>query len=247
MEQYSLEEVRTWLQEAADESYREFNRRLLPGVPDVLGVRMPQLRKLAGKIVRWDVQKLLAQMEQAWRQGNLCHEERLLWAMILGKSLKKDWQEAEQRIREFVPVINNWAVCDCFCGDLKIAGKFPEAMWELLGSWQRSKEEYESRFAMVMMLNHFVREEWAAPAFEVLDHFQGEGYYAKMGAAWALAEYYVRLPQLTAPYLLRSRLDDWTYNQGLQKICQSLRPDRKSKEWIRSLKRKKTAVKVPES
>ena len=65
-------------------------------------------------------------------------------------------------------------------------------------------------------------------------------YYSNMAAAWALSLYYLKFPEDTLAYLKESRLDDWTYNKALQKICESLRPSPETREMIRSMKRKKS-------
>ncbi len=46
------EEIRARLLELADPGYREFHGKLLPGTDNILGVRVPALRKLAKEIVR---------------------------------------------------------------------------------------------------------------------------------------------------------------------------------------------------
>ena len=58
-----------------------------------------------------------------------------------------------------------------------------------------------------------------------------------MAAAWALSLYYLKFPEETLSYLKVSRLDDWTYNKTLQKICESLRPSPEIRKMIRSMKR----------
>ena len=124
-------EIRRRLEELAEPGYRDFNRKLLPGVEDMLGVRTPALRRLAREITKGDWRGYVGQVRTAWRQGEACHEERLLWGMVVGIGAGA-WEEAAAYIRDFVPVIDNWAVCDSFCGTLKIAGKHKEEMWGLL-------------------------------------------------------------------------------------------------------------------
>ena len=236
-ERFTRQEICRELEALREDSYQAFMEKSIPGARDVLGVRMPALRRMAARMARGEWRDWAEEMKQAWKQGKLSHEERLLWAMVLGKGCR-DWEETARWIRDFVPVIHNWAVCDCFCSGLKITADFREQAWELLGPYLRSRDEYESRFGAVMLLNYYVTLEWAHQGLEALDHFQGEGYYAKMGAAWALAEYFVRLPEVTWPYLQVSRLDEWTYNKALQKICESLRPDTETKKRIRALRRR---------
>ena len=46
-----VEEVRQELMRLADEDYKAFHSRLLPGTENILGVRVPELRKLAKRMV----------------------------------------------------------------------------------------------------------------------------------------------------------------------------------------------------
>lgn len=232
--------VRSRLEELAEPGFRDFNQKLLPGVEDMLGVRTPQLRRMAGEIVRsgnsgrW--REYIAQVKEAWKKGEACYEERMLWGMVIG-CCRQPWETVEPLVREFVPVIDNWAVCDCFCNSLKPAGSCRDQVWEFLQAYLKSGEEYENRFGAVMLLCYYVDEDYVEAALHSLDQIKNKGYYAKMAVAWAVSIFYVKLPEAVLPYLKDNRLDDWTHNKALQKICESLRTDRETKAMIRGLKR----------
>lgn len=233
-------EIRSRIEALAECDYRAFNMKLLPGVTDVLGVRSPALRKLAREIARADWRSYISQVKAAWEAGEACYEERLLWGMVVGYGAR-EWEEAAACIRAFVPAIDNWAVCDIFCGTLKIAEKYPEDMWELLLPYLQSDREYECRFGAVMLLNHFAKEAYAERALKALDQIRNMDYYCRMAVAWALSIFFVEMPDRVMPYLEQNHLDDWTYNKALQKICESLRPDSETKAAIRGMKRKGAA------
>lgn len=235
--EYTKEAVRKQLLELAEPDYREFNRKLLPGVPDVLGVRMGNIRALAKKIARRELGEFAAWAEKAAGAGELCHEERLLWGLVIGLG-SKTWQEAAPLVSRFVPFIDNWAVCDGSCGGLKAAGTCRREVWEFLGPYLGSEKEYENRFGAVMLLSYFADREYAKEGLKRLEGMKSQGYYAKMAAAWAVSVYYVKLPEMVLPYLKESRLDDWTYNKAIQKICESLRPSGEEKEMLRKMKRR---------
>ena len=80
-------EIRRRLEELAEPGYRDFNCKLLPGVEDMLGVRTPALRRLAREIAKGDWRGYVDQVRTAWQQGEACHEERLLWGMVVGAPL----------------------------------------------------------------------------------------------------------------------------------------------------------------
>lgn len=229
-------EIRRRLEALAEPGYRDFNKRLLPGVEDVLGVRTPALRKLAREIAKGDWRGYTDQVRAAWEQGQACYEERLLWGMAVGCGARR-WEEAAEYIRGFVPAIDNWAVCDGFCSTLKIAEKHREEMWEFLAPYLASELEYECRFGAVMLLSYYIDEAYVDRALAALDRIKSQAYYSRMAVAWALSIFYVKMPERVMPYLRQNHLDDWTYNKALQKICESLRIDAETKALIRSMKR----------
>ena len=233
-------EIRRRLEALAEPGYRDFNKKLLPGVEDVLGVRMPALRKLAREIARGNWKRYAKQVLAAWQRGEACHEERLLWGMAVGYGAGT-WEEAAEAIRGFVPAIDNWAVCDSFCSSLKIAARYQDNMWELLAPYLDSEKEYECRFGAVMLLNYYIDEAYVDRALAALDQIKSRAYYSSMAVAWALSMFYVKMPERVMPYLRQNRLDDWTYNKALQKICESLQADAETKALIRGMKRRAPA------
>lgn len=73
----------------------------------------------------------------------------------------------------------------------------------------------------------------------VLNREYSQGYYAQMAAAWTMAESFVTFPYETMQILKnRCKMDIWTYNKALQKICESHTPDEEVKSYIKEMKRK---------
>jgi len=57
-----------------------------------------------------------------------------------------------------------------------------------------------------------------------------------MAVAWAISLCFVKFEEKTMNYLKNNKLDDFTYNKSLQKICESLRVDKDTKAIIKSMK-----------
>lgn len=228
---FSTEEVRERLKALADPKYREFHSSLLPGTENVLGVRTPDLRKLAKEIQKHDWKMFLTENDRTW------YENDILQGLVIAGA-KMDSQERLSRIREFLPRIENWAVCDIFCGSLKDADRYPELYWEFLQPCFRSEKPYELRFAVVMLLSHFMKKEYLERAFALLDKIHHEDYYVRMAVAWAVSVYFIHFQTETFAYLKENSLDDWTYNKALQKIVESYRVSPETKARIRAMKRK---------
>ena len=225
------EKIRKELEIIAEENYRIFAAKLIPNIDNLLGVRLPKLRKIAKKIVQLDYEYYLAM------DNHLYFEEVMLQGMIIGE-IKLPWTERSRYVKQFISKIDNWSVCDSFCCGLKFEVSEKELVWQFLQSYFASDKPYDIRFAVVMLLFYFVDDEYAQKAFTLFDQIKNDDYYVKMAVAWAISIYFRELPTLTMSYLQKNQLDDWIYNKALQKITESLKVDSSTKIIIRSMKRK---------
>ena len=53
-------ELRSCLEEMAEKEYKEFSASLIPGVDNMLGIRLPKLRKLAKELAKEDWKEYLS-------------------------------------------------------------------------------------------------------------------------------------------------------------------------------------------
>lgn len=215
----------------AEKDYKEFSASLIPNINNVIGVRIPTLRQIAREVFKKYGEQCLIPCKTEFM------EEIMIRGMIIGL-LKKEADDVLDYVKNFVPQIDNWAVCDIFCGSLKFTIKNKEKVWKFIQPYLKSKKEYEIRFGLVMLLSYFIETDYLEKIFIILDNFKHDGYYAKMGAAWLLSMCYVKYPKETEIYLKKSKLDDWTYNKGIQKTCESLRIDKATKQRLKIMKRK---------
>ena len=219
--------------EVQDLTYRDFNAKLLPTVKkdSMIGVRIPAIRKIAKEIAKEDPRKYLS-----WKFDQY-YEEKMLRGMVIGYA-KMDFEEQLGYIEDFIPTIDNWAVCDSFCTGLKSTKRHQQEMWQFIQSYGVSAEEYKARFAAVMLLNYYVDESYIQQTLNLLDSIQNGKFYTQMAVAWAISICYIKYPEITEAYLKSSKLDIFTYNKSLQKIIESNRIDQETKDKIRGMKRK---------
>lgn len=223
--------IKQELLEKSEEKYRKFSQSLLPNINNVLGVRLPVLRKIAKKIYsQTDWKTFLSQTEFDYM------EEIMLQAMVIGL-VKDEPQNILKLVKDFVPKIDNWSVCDCFCSGLKFTNNNKELVWNFIQPYFKSDKEYDIRFGFVMLLVYFVESSYIGKCLKLIDEFNDSRYYAQMACAWALSICYIKFPQETFVYLQKSNLDNWTFNKGIQKICESLRIDKDTKSMLKILKR----------
>ncbi|GIN90226.1 hypothetical protein J22TS1_12770 [Siminovitchia terrae] len=223
--------IRKQIFELIDTDYQKFSAALIPTINNVLGVRLPELRKIAKKIVKGDWRTYLETAKDEY------FEEIMLQGMVIGY-VETDIEEILSYVASFVPKIDNWSVCDSFCTGLKFTKENKERVWGFLQPYLSSKKEYELRFGVVMLLDFYIETEYINRVLILLDHVEHEGFYAKMAVAWAVSICYVKFPDSTMTYLGNNTLDDFTYNKALQKITESNRVDKETKSLIRSMKRR---------
>lgn len=229
------EEIRARLAEMAEPAFRDFSSALIPGCGEMLGVRLPALRRFAKELA-----------ESGGHPGlplpaGACFEETMLLGMVIGAA-KMPLAERLQATADFIPLIDNWSACDSFCAGMKAAGKEQAAFFQFLTPYLESKKCYEVRFGLVMLLDWFLNEEYIDRALEKFAAFCHPDYYAQMAAAWAISIAYIKFPQKTLPLLMENSLDDFTHNKAIQKIRESRRVPAADKEQLLALKRKKAAL-----
>lgn len=215
----------------ADEPYQKVQKKIVPGTDNILGVRVPKLRALAKQLAKGEWRGYLSTA-----QGTF-YEETMLRGFVIGYA-EMEQGEAFQWIADFVPQISNWAVCDACCSSFKTAAKDKEKLFAFLLPYLKSDREFELRFAVVMLMDFLITDEYIDDVLRIYDGIHHAGYYVKMAVAWALSVCFVKYPGQTMRFLQCNNLDDWTYNKALQKIVESYRVDDDTKAVIRGMKRR---------
>ena len=218
------------LQEEADATYRDFSAKLLPPETLVLGVRIPALRRLAKQMLRDRSAEQYLSVSPALLQY---HEEKLLYAMLLA-GIKKPVDSKIQAIKDFIPYIKNWAVCDIFCADLKEVKKNPKKYFDGLKVCAGSGKEYQIRFFYVLALTYYICPPYLSEILQKLARQKYAGFYDKMAAAWFLSVAYVKYPQLTEDFLFTKTNDLFVMRKSISKICDSYRVSKEDKQRLRT-------------
>ena len=139
--------IKKELTSLAEPNYKEFSSKLTPNINNILGVRLPILRRIAKRIAKNDYLEFFKQNDDEF------FELTMLEGMIIGYL---PIQEQILHIENFISKINNWAVCDSFCAGLKYFKHNPDK--KFLEPYFNSSKEYELRFAYVTLLNYFIRK-----------------------------------------------------------------------------------------
>lgn len=229
---FDLDALLARLRAEADPAYREFTLRLLPGLPEeMLGVRAPALRAVAKELCAGDWRGFLE------AGGTLpVHEVRLLHAMVLGRA-KCPVEERIARVDAFLPLVDNWAVCDTLCTGLKPKPAERDALFAFCRACAASEEEYRKRFGLVTLMSAFREEPYIDRVLDVYRGFRHPGYYARMGAAWGLATLYPLRRDAVLELLRGDALDDFTHRMTIRKIVESWRVAPEDRQLARALRR----------
>ena len=216
--------------ELQDTGYRDFQSRLMPDVPKekVIGVRTPALRKLA---------KDLAGTEEAaafiLQLPHKYYEEDNLHTFLICEM--KDYDDCMAEVERFLPYIDNWATCDCFTPN--VFKKHRAEVYEKIKQWLGSAETYTVRFGIVTLMD-YLKTDFEKQMLSLVADIRSEEYYINMATAWYFSMALVWQYNASLPYLTEERLDKWTHNKSIQKATESRQIDDKTKEYLRTLKRR---------
>ena len=242
-----LSKIREELLSMAEPQYREFSAKLLPEGENLLGVRLPKLRKTAKQIWK-NYGRIYLDTALASDPDEEYMEEIFLQGMVIGNLKAEDdagLAEILSYIEKYVPKIQNWSTCDSFCAGLKITKQYPVQMWDFLQGYLTAGQEFAIRFGIVMIINYYINEEYFDLLFPIFNAIgeRNHTYYVEMGLAWAISICYIKNPAETEHYLQNMRgkpevLDDFTYHKALQKIVESHCISAEDKSRIRAMRRK---------
>ena len=227
------EDFREKLFQLQDVKYRDFQKKLIPTVdPDsIIGVRTPELRKLAKQLRSENAADTAAFLQ------SLPHEyfdENQLHAFIISR--EKDYGTCIGQVEAFLPYIDNWATCDQMSP--KVFRKHRDDLLLHIRKWLESKETYTIRFAVGMLMEHFLDEDFDTAYPEMVAKIRSDEYYVNMMIAWYFATALAKQYDAVLPYLEEQRLDTWTHNKAIQKARESYRITSEQKEYLKTLKRK---------
>lgn len=226
------QEIKRELQDLADTKYKEFHKGLCPGTENIIGVRVPVLRKYAKKLSKkYRIEDLLENIDDEY------YEEIMLQGMLIGLEKDKNLEKILKDIEKFVPKIDNWAVCDTFCAGLKITKKNLDKMWAFLQKYIKSNKEFEVRFGVVMILDYYITEKYIDKDLKIFETIKVEKYYVQMAVAWAISICLIKFYDETITYLKNSKIDKFTYNKALQKAIESYRITDEQKIALRKMKK----------
>ena len=212
-----------------DKKYGEFQVKLIPTVDpkSIIGVRTPDLRKLAKEIIKsTDYELFLNDLPHKYFEENQLH------AFIISEI--KDYDKCIEEVNKFLPYVDNWATCDQMSP--KVFKKNHDKLLSHIKLWINSKETYTIRFGIGMLMEHFLDENFDISYPELVAGLRSDEYYVNMMIAWYFATALAKQYEVVIPFIENKALDPWTHNKAIQKSIESYRITDEQKAYLRSLK-----------
>jgi 3-methyladenine DNA glycosylase AlkD len=222
-------EIKNHLYELKETDYKEFMAKLIPTVDPgtVLGIRTPALRNYAKELAkRDDIDEFLHSLPHELFDENQLH------AFILSEL--KDYDRCIKEVDNFLPYVDNWATCDQLSP--KVFKKHTKELLASIKTWLKSKDTYTIRFAIGMLMQYFLDDEFDETYPKTVAKIKSDEYYINMMIAWYFATALAKQYDAILPYIEKNVLDKWTHNKTIQKAIESYRITDEQKEYLKSLK-----------
>lgn len=215
-----------------DSEYAKFHAKLIPNINAslILGIRVPEARKLA--------RILYKDPEHYEYMGMLPHrfyDENVLHGLLISE--EKNLDKCIALLDDFLPYVDNWAVCDIISP--KIFKKNKTVLLPHVRSWISSEHSYTCRFGIEMLMTHYLDGDSFKPEYlEWPAKIRSDEYYVNMMITWFFATALAKQWNDVIPYIEKKRLDKWTHNKTIQKARESYRITPEQKEYLKGLKLK---------
>lgn len=217
------------LKSLQDLNYRDFQAKLIPTIDQstIIGVRMPDLRKLAKKFDEKQAQIFMQDLPHTY------YEENMLQSILI--SNMKNYDDCIDHLERFLPFVDNWAVCDCISP--KIFTKNTDDLIEKIKLWAKSSHTYTVRVAICLLMKYFLDEKFKVEYLNIVTQIKSEEYYVKMMVAWFFATALAKQWDDVIFVLEDNLLDEWTHNKSIQKARESFRITPEQKQYLKLLKK----------
>ncbi len=213
------------LKALSEPEYREFHKKLLKNDKiNVLGVRVPALKKLAKKYLG-EIDNILSYPDEYYE----------VTFVKLSAVALLDYDGFIARLDGCVKLIDNWATCDCFAPDCVKDNR--DKFLLHIRKYAAASGEFEQRFALTVLLRYYMDEKYLETIFALVERCDTSKYYVHMAAAWLVAETIVRYYDRAVGFLMENSLDKKTHNKAIQKACESFRLSNDRKNYLKGIKR----------
>ena len=200
-----------------NEFYAAFNRRIVNTKMPVIGVRVPDLRRLARRLApdmgAVEISELLTAQNESFDYVLLCG--------LLITHARLDDQTMIDLTKQYLPHVDSWAHIDIFVEKKRRFAS--EVWWNFALECLQSEAEFTVRYGVVSLMTNFLDEAHIDQVFAALRKVTSDGYYVKMALAWLYSTSAVNFFEKTLAELENRQIDAWMRNKAYQKMRESRR------------------------
>lgn len=216
------------LEKYIDPSYREFNRKLIPGVENILGIRIPVLRNIVKEMSEDEREVFLNSLPHNY------HEENIMHMIIITED--KDFDKAKEMLLNFLPYVDNWQVSDVGIPKSFKSIKDREGLLEFVKILISKEATYFKRYGISILMKLFLDDFYNSEVLDMVANIKSEEYYVNMMRAWFFQEAMVKRCDDSIKYLEEKKLDRFTHLKTISKCVDSRKIDEKTKLYLKSLR-----------
>ena len=220
------QEFLNFLKDNSDLEYKKFNQKIIKEVNNIYGCRIPFLKKVAKEISIGNYQDFLKLNKLVY------YEEKMIYGFIIS-GVKMDFNERLVLVEQFIEYIDNWAICDSFCANLKCFNNNKVLGFKFINKLIKTNDVYSIRVGLVLLLDYYIEEDYLNKIFKICNNIKNKDYYVLMAISWLISICYIKYPNITLEYLKNNKLDKWTHNKAIQKIKESRRTTIEEKKFLK--------------
>lgn len=212
-----------------DQSYCNLQSKIVPNIKpeNIIGVRIPILRNYAKGMNNDDISSFINDLPHNYYDENILHS-------ILLSNIK-DYDSLINYINNFLPYVDNWAVCDTLIP--KIFKKNKEKLKKEINTWLKSSHTYTIRFGIKVLMTFYLDEDFDIKYLDEVSKIKSNEYYVNMMISWYFATSLAKKYKETIIFLENNKLDKWVHNKTIQKACESFRITEEEKKYLKSLRK----------
>lgn len=230
-----MKEIRELLECLKDEKYAEFQRKLIPNISQskIMGVKTNQLKDIAKSIIKeGKAPQYISKVPYRY------FEEMQICAFII--VMEKNFDRCIKQVEKFLPYIDNWATCDQLLP--KTFAKNKDRLLIHIKNWIKSEHIYTRRFAVCMLMKHFLDKDFAEEHIALVLTAQSGEYYIDMGIAWYMATALAKQWDSAVKHMEKDKITEFVFKKSIQKAKESRRVSEEHKKYLAEVYKKRIEI-----
>ena len=221
-------DIKNTLKKLQDKTYKQFTSTLVPNInpENIIGVRAPNLKNLAKQMIKQNQFDFLQNLPHEFLEENNLHSYII--------SQIDNFDECIKNTNNFLPYIDNWATCDCLRP--KCFKNNKNQLLKHIKTWLCSNHTYTIRFAIEMLMLHFLESDFDPIFCEMVASIKSNEYYVNMMIAWYFATALAKQYSTSITYLQTKKLSQFVHNKTIQKATESFLISADKKQYLKTLK-----------